>query len=139
MEIARIAGSAHGVVTRAQLLRAGISADEIRERLARGGLLLEHRGVYRVGHRAPSIEARYMAAVLACGPGALLCGRAAAHLYGLIKGSPPQPEVLTTTERRIEGILTRRTRVLDPRDADVFEDPAFMLTDLCSLLALQAA
>jgi hypothetical protein len=29
----------------------------------------------RLGHRAPSVEARYLAAVLACGEGALLSGR----------------------------------------------------------------
>ena len=32
-----------------------------------GALLPVHRGVYRVGHRAPSVDARYLAAVLACG------------------------------------------------------------------------
>ena len=48
-----------------------------------------HRGVYRVGHRAPSVEARYLAAVLACGEGAVLSGRAAAYLWGLLKGPAP--------------------------------------------------
>ena len=57
---------------------------------ATGALLPVHRGVYRVGHRAPSVEARYLAAVLACGEGALLSGRAAAHLYGLLKGPAPR-------------------------------------------------
>src|SRR5688500_16861861 len=78
--IAEIATLAHGVVTRAQLLDAGVTRAEIEQRLATGVLHREHRGVYRVGHKAPSIEARYMAAVLACGDGALLAGRAAAYL-----------------------------------------------------------
>jgi very-short-patch-repair endonuclease len=69
-----------------------------------------HRGVYRVGHRAPSIEATYRAAVLAAGDGALLCGRAAAHLLGLVKGEAPAPEVNARTERRIEGVKTHRSR-----------------------------
>jgi Transcriptional regulator, AbiEi antitoxin len=115
--IARIARTQHGVVTRTQLLRAGISAKEIKGRARSGALLREHRGVYRVGHRAPSLEARYLAAVLACGEGALLCGRAAGHLLGLLKGPAPAPEVLTATERRIEGIVTRRSRGIDSRDA----------------------
>jgi len=51
-----------------------------------------------------------MAAVLACGPGALLMGAASAHNYGLIKGPPPPPVVKTWTERRIERIETHRTR-----------------------------
>ena len=79
-EIATLASRQHGVVTRAQLLRAGVAKHEIRHRLDTGGLLHEHRGVYRVGHRAPSLEARYLAAVLACGEDARLSGRAAAHL-----------------------------------------------------------
>ncbi len=57
-----------------------------------------------------------MAAVLACGPGAVLAGRAAAYLHKLIRGTAPPPEVLTPTERRIKGVRTRRTRALDPAD-----------------------
>ena len=112
----RLASKQHGVVTRAQLLSAGFSSMEIRRRVENGLLLPFHRGVYRVGHRAPSIEAAYMAAVLACGEGAALSGRAAAHLHGLIKVRPPPPEVTAPTERRVPGIRTRRSR-LDERDA----------------------
>jgi very-short-patch-repair endonuclease len=108
--LAGIARRQHGVVTRTQLLDAGISSDEIKWRVRKGALLPVHRGVYRVGHRAPSIEARYMAAVLACGDGALLCGLAAAHLWGLIKGSAPPAEVIAPGERRVKGVKTRRTR-----------------------------
>jgi very-short-patch-repair endonuclease len=86
----------------------------------RGLLLPVYPGVYRVGHRAPSIQASYLAAVRACGEGALLSGRAAGHLLGLLKGRPPPPEVTTPTERRIEGITTRRARDIDPRDATVW-------------------
>jgi hypothetical protein len=120
-ELARIAASAQGVVTHAELRRAGISAAGIQRRVRKGILIPEYRAVYRVGHRAPSVEARYLAAVRASGNGAVLCGRAAAHLYGLIKGPPPPPEVMTPTERRIEGIRTRRSRNIDPRDVTLFE------------------
>src|SRR5829696_2354491 len=118
-ELARIASAAHGVVTRSELLRTGITADEIRWRVRTGSLLRQHRGVYRVGHRAPSIEARYLAAVLAGGEGALLSGRAAAHLLGLVKGTAPAPEVMALTERRIEGVRTHRSRAFDARDATI--------------------
>src|SRR5215216_3950527 len=81
----------HGLVTRGQLLDAGFTPSSIRRRVDDGTLLKEHRGVYRVGHRAPSVEATYLAAVLACGDGALLSGRSAAHLYGLLRSAPALP------------------------------------------------
>jgi very-short-patch-repair endonuclease len=116
--LGRIAGSAHGVVTRAELLRAGITPEQIRQRLRKGALLREYRGVYRVGHRAPSLEAHYLAAVQACGEGALLSGRAAARLWGLVKvTTPPTPEVITPTQRRVNGIATHRARRIAPTDA----------------------
>jgi len=85
--IARIASAAHGVITWAEMRAAEISEDEISHRVKVGALIPEYRGVYRVGHQAPSTEAHYMGAVKACGPGALLCGLAAAFLLGLL---PPQ-------------------------------------------------
>ena len=118
--MAVLAGRQHGLVTRAQLRDAGISAKAIQTRVSKGGLIRVHRGVYRVGHRAPSVEATYLAAVLAGGEGALLCGRAAAHLWKLTRGQPPRPEIITTTERRIDGVTTRRSRRRDPRDATSF-------------------
>ena len=73
-KVARIAGRAHGVVTRRELLGAGLSERRVDRRIERGALIVEFPGVYRVGHRAPGVEARYMAAVKACGKEALLCG-----------------------------------------------------------------
>ena len=112
-ELARLVSSQHGVVTRAHLLAAGLSAAGIDRRLEKGSLLRAYRGVYRVGHQAPSREASYMAAVMACGPEALLCGRAAAHLWGLVKGVAPAPEVVTPANRRVPGLRVRRCRNFD--------------------------
>jgi hypothetical protein len=92
---------------------------EISSRLQSGALLRVHPGVYRVGHLAPSVEANYLAAVLACGDGALLSGLAAAHLLGLVNESPPMPEVTCPTQRCIRGVRARRARKPDPRDAIV--------------------
>jgi hypothetical protein len=98
------------VVTRRELLEAGVTSKRIRRRVEHGSLVPVHRGVYRVGHLAPSVEPRYLAAVKACGNDAILAGRAAAYLWRLIKGSPPQPEVLTGNDRRVRGVRVRRAR-----------------------------
>jgi len=139
-ELARIAGDAHGVVTRAEMLSAGVTVPQIKHRLRTGALLREHPGVYRVGHRAPNLEASYLAAVKACGMGALLSGPATGHLVGLLKGPAPRPEVTTPTERRVEGIRTRRARV-DPREATVWNripvtTVARTLVDLAAVLTV---
>jgi Transcriptional regulator, AbiEi antitoxin len=115
-KLAELAGRSHGVVTRHELIRAGITPEEIRYRLARGGLIAIHRGVFRVGHAAPSLEARYVAAVKACEPCSLLAGRAAAHLLHLVRRPPSLPEVLTTHHRRPSGVTVTRCRRIDPRD-----------------------
>lgn len=114
--IAQIATRSHGVTTRAELLEAGISPAQIEHRLRDGSLLRVHRGVYRAGHLAPGREATYLAAVRAAGPGALLSGRAAAHLLGVLGGREPRPEVTAPTERRIPGVDTRRARRGEVRD-----------------------
>lgn len=114
--LARLASRSHGVVIRAQLLDAGISHDEIRHRLGTGALIRVHRGVYRVGHVAPSLEAGYLAAVWACGDRALLCGPAAAFVLGVIRGRPPLPEVMAPVKRRPSGVRTHRVAQIDPRD-----------------------
>jgi very-short-patch-repair endonuclease len=115
-KLSGIANRQHGLVTRVQALRAGVSRHEIDRRLENGALIIEYRGVYRVGHRAPSLEARYLAAVLACGENALLCGLAAGHLLGLVKGRPPPPEVVAPTQRHVPGLKTRHSRSLGQAD-----------------------
>ena len=139
-EIARIAGRAHGVVTRAELLGAGLTQDEIAHRFRTGSLIAVFRGVYRVGHMAPSLEARYMAAVKAAGEGGVLSGLAAAHLFALSKGAAPPPEVIAPTERRIVGVRASRRR-LDRRDMTIWRGIPVTslprtLVDMASVLSL---
>lgn len=108
--IAALAKSAHGVVTRSGLIAAGVTSKQVERRLASGALIRVHSGVYRVGHCARSVEASYLAAVLACGAGALLGGRASGWLWSLLTGAPPAPEVWAPTERTVTGVRTRRAR-----------------------------
>jgi hypothetical protein len=115
--LAELASRGHGVVTREQVLAAGVTVAELQQRVRTGTLHRVHWGVYRVGHTAPSHEARYIAAVRACGRYALLSGPAAGYLHRLVKGPPPPPEVTTRTERRVRGLLTRRSPGLNRDDA----------------------
>ena len=90
-----------------------------------------------MGHAAPSLEASYLAAVFACGEGAVLSGRAAAHLYALVKGATPPPEVTTLANRRIQGVITHRVRQLDRRDISEYRGIP-ITTVPCTLVALAA-
>ena len=142
-EIARLATGAQGVAARAELLEAGITRQEIAHRIRIGALIVEFRGVYRMGHRAPSVEARYLAAVKACGAGARLSGLAAAHLLGLVRGAVPPPEVTAPTERRVRGVKTHRSRTMDPRDGTRWRGIPVTtvprtLVELSSVLSLDA-
>jgi hypothetical protein len=138
--IASLATGAHGVVSRKELLEAGLSERQVDYRVQTGVLLVEFPGVYRAGHRAPSVEARYMAAVKACGEGAVLSGLAAAYLFGLVRGPAPRPEVTAPTERRVKGVKTR-ARHVDPGDVTVWRGIPVTsvprtLVDLSSLRSL---
>lgn len=78
--IQTLAARQHGVVARTQLLERGMTAEAVRWRVRSGRLIPMQRGVYRVGPlMAP--RAREMAAVLACGPGAVVSHRSAALLW----------------------------------------------------------
>lgn len=137
---ASFADRQHGNVTRRQLRGARISAGWIEKQLDKGRLFARYPGVYRVGHAAPSLEADCMAAVLACGEGAALRGRSAAHLLGLIRRRPPEPEVMTPTQRVVDGIATQRTRKLDLRDVMIYRGipvttPARTLVDLADAVS----
>ena len=52
-----------------------------------------------------------MAAVRAGGEKAALSGRAAGHLFGILKGKPSPPEVTAPTYRRVKGVSMHRSRL----------------------------
>jgi len=87
--IGTLAGRQHGVLARRQLLAVGLTSDQIDRRLALGRLIVLYRGVYALGHRPLTREGEWMAAVLACGEGAVLSYRSAAAHWGLIRRCPP--------------------------------------------------
>jgi very-short-patch-repair endonuclease len=95
--LAALAGRQHGVVARWQMSGLGMSAQMVKGRIRRGGLSRLHRGVYAVGHQAITVESRWMAAVLAFGPDAVLSHRSAAQLWGLTPRGRIRPEVTCPT------------------------------------------
>jgi very-short-patch-repair endonuclease len=72
------------VVARWQLAAVGLTPRQLERRVATGHLVRVHRGVYAVGHRRLNRDGYWLAAVLACGPGALLSHRDAAALHALL-------------------------------------------------------
>ncbi len=106
-EVAALAGRQHGVVGRWQLSKIGLTDQMIKTRIAHGALIRLHRGVYAVGHRALTVESRWMAAVLAHGPDAVLSHRSAGQLWGLYPRSEIAPEVTAPGSR-----ATRRRLVV---------------------------
>jgi len=121
---ARIAARQHGRVTWQQLVDEGVHRHAIQRWLADGRLHRVHDGVYAVGHSGRSLHGDYMAAVLACGEGAVLSHFAAAHLLRLVRGAPPWPEVTvpTTAGRSRRGIVIHRVRGLPERDTKTLHD-----------------
>lgn len=112
--IVAVASGQHGVVTRAQLLEIGVADRSIAHRLVTGRLSTLHRGVYGVGPFVPP-AAPLMAAVLACGPRAVLSHRSAAALHQLLAAPPAIPSVTEPRPscRRRPGIRVWRVRRLD--------------------------
>jgi hypothetical protein len=91
--LADIAVRQYGVVSRRQLLTLGFDRGTIARRLEAGRLHRLHRGVYAVGHTVVPREGRWLAAVMACGPGAALSHRSAAALWGIRPGTPANIDV----------------------------------------------
>ncbi|MGH2715309.1 MAG: type IV toxin-antitoxin system AbiEi family antitoxin domain-containing protein [Thermoleophilaceae bacterium] len=121
--LARLASRQHGVVTRRQLEALGIRGTAVTRRIATGRLQRLYRGVFAVGHVQRTREGRWIAAVMACGPGAVLSHLDAAALWKIYDARAAKIHVTTTTRspRRIAGIRAHRARRLDAADVTVKE------------------
>jgi very-short-patch-repair endonuclease len=93
--IARLASRQYGVVTRRQLLAAGITGAAIDRRVKNGRLWRVHQGIYAVGHTALSVHARVQAALLITPKGGA-SREAAAAILGLIPSMPAVIDVSVT-------------------------------------------
>ena len=115
--LAELAARQWGVASLAQLRALGIGARAVQLRAAAGRLHRLHRGVYAVGHRMLRPEGHRLAAVLACGPGAVLSHRSAAAHWELLATSQERIDVTATRGRhRVPGIRLHTSRSLDAQD-----------------------
>jgi Protein of unknown function (DUF559) len=141
----RLAGRQHGVLSRQQLLALGFSSRAIEHRRDTGRLHLVARGVYAVGWPALDRRRRWMAALLACGDGAVLSHRSAAALLGIGTEQPGLVDV--SVRRRCElrrpGLRIRGRPRLAPEalglsDGIPVTSPAQTLVDLTTELDIVA-
>lgn len=138
--VANLATAQHGVVAVGQLRSLGLGRQRTQHRVTAGRLHPMHRGVYAVGHRALTEQGRWMAAVLACGPGAHLSHLSAAALWGVRPTSQTAVDVTVPCPRRGRaGIVLRQAG--RPHAEDVTRRQGIpvasiprMLLDLAALL-----
>jgi very-short-patch-repair endonuclease len=100
------------VVDVADLRRCGLSADAIAWRVANGRLFPKYRGVYGVIPNL-TVEGEFLAAVLACGPGAVLSHFSAAVLHGWFDWDGRYPEVTAVNPRTHKGIRSHRSKHIE--------------------------
>lgn len=112
-----LAAGQHGVVARRQLLEMGVPERAIDYRIGKGRLHRLYRGVYRVGPVRGRRE-REMAAVLACGAGAVLSHRSAAVVWGMVPARRRSAPVEVCIRRgyRAPGPKLRVHRVAIPAE-----------------------
>jgi very-short-patch-repair endonuclease len=138
--IARLAARQRGVVTRAQLRAAGLSDPAIRHRHETGRLHRFTAGTYLVGHTAAAALAHETAALLGCGPDALLSHQSAAALWGIEERAPAvHVTVPRSGPSRPPGVQVHRVRALAAterrrRAGLPVTSPARTLLDLAGVL-----
>jgi very-short-patch-repair endonuclease len=106
------------VVSRGQLLEFGYGSDAVKHRVTAGRLHRVRPGVYAVGRPRLSQHGHWMAAVLSCGPEAVLSHESAAALWGIRPLGADRVEVSVPIHmnRRPSGIVVHRRAALAPRE-----------------------
>ena len=113
-QLAELAARQHGVLTAKQL---ELTSGAITKRVRAGTLHRVHRGVYAVGHARLSEKGAFMAAVLAAGKGAALCGLSAAVFWQAWRRKVPEIHVLVPRDHRPHpGFHVHTTRHIHPSD-----------------------
>jgi predicted transcriptional regulator of viral defense system len=117
LAVSELAERQWGVVARRQLAALGVSRHSADHWLRADRLHRLHHGVYAVGHTALRPEGHRLAAVLACGPRAVLSHRSAAAHWGLLHTDQTRIDVTAPRGRHgAPGIRLHRSRCLDAQD-----------------------
>ncbi len=115
--VAALAARQYGIVSASDLAGLGYSRANVSSEVAKAHFHPLHRGVYAVGHANVTRHAHCLAAVLACGEGALLSHRSAAWLWGLTLRWQLPIEVTTPVPRRVRtGIRPHSSQALEVAD-----------------------
>ena len=120
--VAELARRQHGVVDRSELVALGLSTTTLERWATEGRLHRLYRGVYAVGHTVLTVHGRWLAAVKACGPGAVLSHTSAAALWDLIRSSSPIIHVTTPNRGSPRGLRVHRVRRLHPDDVALIDE-----------------
>jgi hypothetical protein len=115
--VSEFAAKEHGVLARRELVELGFTASGINRWLAASRLHPLYRGVYALGHASLSGHGRWMAAVKACGPHAVLSHQSAAALWGLRPSASPVVDVTTPRRASARGIRVHRVQRLHPEES----------------------
>jgi very-short-patch-repair endonuclease len=110
------AGRHHGIVKSKQVREAGLSKRAIERRIEAGWLVPQYSGVYAVGHSALTPHSLLIAAVYACGDEALASHRAAAGLWGILRGTQPLEVTAPRGCKPKAGFILHRSRLIHPED-----------------------
>jgi very-short-patch-repair endonuclease len=137
-----IAGAQRGYVSHAQLLSAGADRRAIWRRVRNGRMIRRHAIVYAVGHAPKGELADETAALLACGPNAVLSHHSAATLWGVRPGAA-RPIHVTLPHagrgKKLDGVIVHRSTTLAPPDVRIHKDlpvtsPARAMLDIAATL-----
>ncbi len=112
LRAARLAARRHGLVTLAQALQLGLSADQVARRVRSGRWERVGRGVYRITGAPITPQQAALAAVLRASGGALVSHLSAVALLGLAPWpNTPHVTVGTSAGARTPGVLVHRSDV----------------------------
>ncbi len=109
---ARVAGQ-FGLVTRAQLVGAGMTLKTLECHLRAGRWVSVHRGVYLTTPGRGDWSVRATAALLVAGDGAALFRASAGYAWGLVRAEPPTVDVVVPSSRIVRsrpGVAVTRSR-----------------------------